>query len=72
MYLRTLTTDELWGLPADEVVRRDVAQKVMAIDGLRGANAAKVRLIKTGLRFQLGGVALLAATMGLELWTRLR
>lgn len=76
-YLMKLTDNDRWGWTADRAVRNDVADKVRALGGadgtggLRGANNTKARWVRTGSRFQLGGVALLAVAMSLELWTRL-
>jgi hypothetical protein len=52
-------------------VRADVSQKVRTLCSLRGGNNIKAKLVIAGLTVQMTAIALLAASLGLELYGRL-
>jgi hypothetical protein len=71
-FLETLaTSNEEWSRTADYAVRTNVSQKVRTLCSLRRANGTKARWVIAGLIVQLGAIALLAVSLGIELYTRL-
>ncbi|WNG95000.1 hypothetical protein [Mycobacterium sp. ITM-2016-00318] len=71
-YLKTLAeSDEEWLQTADHAVRTEVSQKVRTLCSLRGGNNTKAKLVVAGLVVQMIAIALLAASLGLELYGRL-
>lgn len=71
-YLKTLAgSDAEWSRSADHAVRAEVSQKVRTLCSLRGGNNTKARWVVAGLVVQLTAIALLAASLGLELYGRL-
>ncbi|MGV0041665.1 hypothetical protein [Mycobacterium colombiense] len=71
-YLETLAkSDQQWSQSADHAVRADVSQKVRTLCSLRGGNNTKARWVVVGLRVQITAIAFLAASLGLELYSRL-
>jgi hypothetical protein len=66
-----LRSDAEWSRSADHAVRADVSQKVRTLCSLRGGNNIKAKLVIAGLTVQMTAIALLAASLGLELYGRL-
>lgn len=69
--LKSLTTVPFWTMSADSATRHDVSQQVHTICELRDLNNEKARWAMWGLRFQLLAIALLSASVGLDLNSRL-
>jgi len=64
-------TDEEWSRSADHAVRADVSQKVRTVCSLRKGNGTKAIWVIAGLIVQLAAITSLAASLGLELYSRL-
>ena len=64
-------TNEAWAQTADHAVRADVSQHVRTICSLRDGNDAMATRVTWSLRFQLLAIALLSASVGLELYVRI-
>ena len=69
--LKSLTTVPFWTMSADSATRHDVSQQVHTICELRDLNNEKARWAMWSLRFQLLAIALLSASVGLDLNSRL-
>lgn len=61
----------LWKVSADQAVNYDVQQQVTTICSLRGGNERKADLVVASLVFQVAAVALLALSVGLEIYGRM-
>lgn len=72
-YLASLAaSDTEWSQSADHAVRSDVSQKVRTLGSLRDGNKVKAVFTIVGLWLQMGAIALLAVSIGLEFYSRLK